>query len=178
MSNIVNSEENDKFDWKFIGDINFGRPTLGEYTSVAIYRLMLYSIRNILIAKFGKEESEKIILEAGKAAGYAFFDNILSEYKHLNINDFLAQLERFLISFRVCILKLDKIDLNNSFFTLSVKEDIDCSGLQNFGETVCAFNEGFIAAIFSAYMGKNFIAKEIECWCNGDRVCKFEISLK
>lgn len=176
MPNKIKNE--DKFNWKFIGDIEFGRPRLGENTSVAIYRLMQYSIKHVLNFKFGAQEANKIIFNAGKMAGFAVFENILSEYKDLELNQFLIQLEKLLISLKIGILKMEKADLDKFAFTLVVEEDIDCSGLPNIGETVCSFDEGFISAIFSAYIRKDITAKEIDCWCNGDRVCRFELHLK
>lgn len=174
---IVNKEECSKFDWRFIGDIDFGRPSLGENTSIAIYRLMQYSMKHVLNSKFGKQEANKIIYEAGKTAGFAIFENILSEYKDLEWDDFLVKLEKLLISLKIGILKVEKADLNKFAFMLVVEEDIDCSGLPNIGETICNFDEGFIAAIFSAYWQKEFRAKEIDCWGNGDNVCRFGLNL-
>lgn len=169
--------KNDKFDWRFIGDIDFGRPSLGENTSVAVYRLMQYSIKNVLNAKFGAQEANKIIFEAGKTAGYAVFENILSEYENLELDQFMIQLEKLLIALKIGILKIEQANMHNFTFTLVVEEDVDCSGLPNIGETICNFDEGVISAIFSAYFKKDFAAKETDCWCNGDRVCRFELKL-
>jgi predicted hydrocarbon binding protein len=58
-----------------------------------------------------------------------------------------------------------------------VSEDLDCSGLPVYGETVCDFDEGFIAGIFHVYTGKEFIVKEIDCWSTGDRTCRFTVNL-
>lgn len=174
---IENKANYYKFDWKFIGDIELGRPNLGTKTSVAVYRLMQYSIRHILGAKFGEKEADTIMFDAGKTAGYAVFENLLYEYKDLELNQFLVQLEKLLITLEIGILRMEKANLERFAFTLVVEEDLDCSGLPILGEEVCTFDEGFIAAIFSAYTGKNFTAKEVDCWCTGDRVCRFEVNL-
>lgn len=58
---------------------------------------------------------------------------------------------------------------------LTVSEDLDCSGLPVFGETVCDYDEGFIAGIFEEYAGKKITAKEVDCWATGDRTCRFEV---
>ena len=34
--------------------------------------------------------------------------------------------------------------------------------------------EGFIAALLESFTGKKFTVKEIDCWCTGDRTCRFE----
>lgn len=176
-SSIQNKEGYYDFDWKFIGDIKLGRPNLGSKTSVAMYRLMQYSIRHILNSRLGEEHADKIMFDAGKVAGYAVFNNLLSEYKGLELNKFLAQLEKLLIELEVGIIRMETANLEKFEFTLVVEEDLDCSGLPILDEEVCTFDEGFISAIFSAYTGKEFIAKEVDCWCTGDRVCRFEVSL-
>ena len=61
-------------------------------------------------------------------------------------------------------------------FTLTVSEDLDCSGLPIYGETVCNYDEGFIAGIFYVYTGKEFNVKEIDCWSTGDRTCRFTVN--
>lgn len=173
----VDKESYFNFDWQFIGDIQLGRPNLGPKTSVAMYRLMQYSIRHILEARVGNENADKIMFDAGKVAGYAVIKNILHDYKDLELNMFLAQLEKLLIELQVGILRVESANLEKMEFTLVVEEDLDCSGLPLLNEEVCTFDEGFISAIFSSYTGKEFIAREVDCWCTGDRVCRFEVKL-
>ena len=33
--------------------------------------------------------------------------------------------------------------------------------------------EGFIAGLFERFTGKTYHVKEIDCWCTGDRTCRF-----
>ena len=68
------------------------------------------------------------------------------------------------------ILRIEQADLGKMAFTLTLAEDLDCSGLPAGDETVCTYDEGFL----SGYTGKNFSTKEVDCWCSGDRVCRFE----
>jgi predicted hydrocarbon binding protein len=56
---------------------------------------------------------------------------------------------------------------------LTVGQDLDCSGLPVTNETVCNYDEGFIAGILEAYTGKKYEVREVDCWANGDRVCRF-----
>ena len=63
-------------------------------------------------------------------------------------------------------------------FTLTVEEDLDCSGLPVSGETVCDYDEGFIAGVLEAYTKKAFHVKEIDCWASGGRVCRFHATLE
>ena len=63
-------------------------------------------------------------------------------------------------------------------FTLTVSEDLDCSGLPVTGETVCVYDEGFIAGILEAYTNRPFEVREIDCWSTGDRTCRFSADAK
>ncbi|MFC1764745.1 V4R domain-containing protein [Planctomycetota bacterium] len=96
----------------------------------------------------------------------------------LEFGAFVAQLQQVLKDLKIGILRIEKADLEELAFTLTVAEDLDCSGLPITDETVCHYDEGFIAGIFQAYTGKPFIAKEVDCWASGDRVCRFEASLR
>ena len=53
-------------------------------------------------------------------------------------------------------------------------EDVNCSGLKISDETVCVYDEGFLSGVLQEFTGKEFKVKEIDCWCSGDRVCRFE----
>lgn len=177
---IVNPQDKNKpskLDWKFIGDIALGRPNMGTLTSVAMYRLMQYSLRYVIESKFGVEKTAELLFEAGQVAGFAAYENLLQESQELNLNEFLAKVEKLLIDLKVGILRMESADLEKMEFTLVVEEDIDCSGLPIIDDEVCTFDEGFISALFSAYTGKDFTAKEVDCWCTGDRVCRFEVNL-
>ena len=41
-----------KFDWSMIGNIGEGRPNLGSTMDVSVYRLMQFTLRDVLIKKF------------------------------------------------------------------------------------------------------------------------------
>lgn len=69
---------------------------------------------------------------------------------------------------------IEEADEEKLQFVLTVSEDLDCSGLPIFGETVCDYDEVFIAGILEEYTGKKFMVKEVDCWATGDRTCRFE----
>jgi hypothetical protein len=48
------------FEWSMIGDIEEGRPNLGPMVHVAVYRLMQFTLRDILIRDHGVEAADKI----------------------------------------------------------------------------------------------------------------------
>ena len=79
----------------------------------------------------------------------------------MEFNEFIAQLQRVLRELKIGILRIEEMDLDNMKMLLTVAEDLDCSGLPVSDETVCEYDEGFIAGILEAYTGKKFYVKEI-----------------
>lgn len=160
-----------RFLWEDLGDIQTGRPNLGPNVSVLCYRLMQYTWRDVMVTELGAHKANDIIVKAGRLAGEQFCMNVLDTT--LGFNEFVAQLQRVLKEQAIGILRIERADLQNLDFTLTVAEDLDCSGLPFTDEVVCQYDEGFIAGVFGAYTGKRFVAKEIDCWASGDRVCRF-----
>jgi len=169
-------EDKQGFSWKSIGNIGEGRPNLGDNTSVAIYRLMLFSIKDILEKNFGGEKTVSILNEAGKISGREFCRNMLNT--DLPINKFLAQLHSELNNLSVGILKIENFDKENFKLLLTISEDLDCSGIPATGKTECAYDEGFLEGIFEEYTGKEIIVREIDCWSTGDKTCRFSVNVK
>ena len=95
----------------------------------------------------------------------------------LGFNAFVSELQAKLKDNKIGILRVENVDLDTLKMTLSVAEDLDCSGLPLSNEVVCHYDEGFIAGILEAYTGKKFCVKELDCWASGERVCRFEVRL-
>lgn len=38
---------------------------------------------------------------------------------------------------------------------------------------ICTYDEGFISSLLESFTGMLFQVKEIDCWCTGDRTCRF-----
>ncbi len=159
------------FQWKDLGDIELGRPNLGNTMSVTVYRLMQYTMRDVLNRKLSPETASELLREAGYVAGCEFCRNMLDT--ELPLSAFVAQLQDLLQSLKIGILRLEKSDAEILDFTLTVSEDLDCSGLPVTGVTVCEYDEGFIAGIFEGYTGKVFNVREVDCWSTGERTCRF-----
>jgi predicted hydrocarbon binding protein len=170
-------EERDynKFKWEDLGDIERGRPNLGSKAPVLVYRLLQYTFRDTMIAELGVEKTNEIIIKAGRLAGMEFCQNILN--KNLDFNEFVSQLQAALREQAIGILRIEKADLDNMMLTLTVEEDLDCSGLPPTDEVVCQYDEGFIAGIMETYTGRPFLVREIDCWSSGDRVCRFDVRM-
>jgi predicted hydrocarbon binding protein len=164
------------FNWENLGDITLGRPNLGQKTYVAVYRLMQYTMRQVLEERFGEESCRKLFVEAGTIAGKEFCKNVLNT--SLPVEQFIAQLNEKLIELAIGVLRIEKADFENLSIVLTVSEDLDCSGLPVNGSTVCDYDEGFIAGIFHVYTGKNFDVKEVDCWSTGERTCRFTVNVR
>lgn len=164
------------FRWKSLGDIREGRPHLGLMTSVAAYRLMQYTLRDVMIQRYGVAQADTVLWEAGKLAGAEFCRNMLDTTR--DINGFVSDLKEKLLDFSIGILQLEKVDLDRMELVLTVSEDIDCSGLPVMDETICTFDEGFLTGILHGYLGKEFDVKEIDCWATGERTCRFRATMK
>lgn len=161
------------FNWKDIGDISEGRPNLGSEISVIIYRLMLYTFKDVLSQELGTQKALELFIKAGNLAGKEFCRNVLDTSKPFS--EFIADLKAKLVAFKVGVLRFEEGDDENHEFTITVSEDLDCSGLPIFGESVCDYDEGFLAGIMEEFTGKKFTAKEVDCWSTGDRTCRFKI---
>ncbi|MBT7619091.1 MAG: 4-vinyl reductase [Calditrichaeota bacterium] len=161
------------FDWNMIGDIVEGRPNLGTTMDVSVYRLMQFTLRDVLIKRFDAETADKIFYDAGQHAGKVFCRELIN--KENNFNDFVVELQDRLKELKIGILRIEEANLDTLDFTLTVSEDLDCSGLPVCEETICTYDEGFINGILGEYTGKNFDVKEVDCWCSGDRVCRFDV---
>lgn len=169
-------DKKNTLSWDDIGDIKLGRPNIGNMTDVACYRLLAFSFKEVLSDKLGKTACREVFLEAGHLAGMLFCQNILD--CSLPWDDFIAHLGQKMIDYKIGVLRVEALDRDALNFTITVSEDLDCSGLPEYGETVCDYDEGFIAGILQNYSGKRFDVKEIDCWATGKHTCRFDIKLK
>ncbi len=163
------------FEWQMIGDVEMGRPNLGVQMDVSVYRLMQFTLRDVLIKQFDTEVAEKIFYDAGQHAGTLFCREMLNTDN--GFKDFIIELQAKLKEMRIGILRVEEADLDALSFKMTISEDLDCSGLPMSDETICTYDEGFINGILGEYTGKDFNVKEVDCWCSGDRVCRFDVNL-
>lgn len=178
MYNQYNMDENSSggrkypFSWELLGDIEAGRPNLGANTHLSVYRLMQFTFRDIVEQRYGAEAADEIFYAAGKLAGAEFYRNVIGAPE--NFNQFIIKVQEALRQFSIGILRVEKTDLENHEFTLTVSEDLDCSGLPVSGNEVCTYDEGFLAALLEGYLGTTIRVKEVDCWSTGDRTCRFD----
>ena len=173
MENVfLKKRDHGTFSWADLGNIKEGRGSLGEEMPVLVYRLMQYTMLDVLAKNFGREKANHYIREAGYLAGTEFARNVLDLKVDLDL--FIANLQKTLIELKVGILRVESVSENAGEIILTVEEDLDCSGLPITGESVCDYDEGFISGILEVYTGKPYSVKEIDCWASGDRVCRFK----
>lgn len=153
-----------------------GRENLGPELPVAIYRLLEYSLREELAQRLGKEEQIEIFRGAGFRAGTFFADHYLD--LTLEFSDFIAQLQRKLEEMKIGVLRVEETDERTGKMVFTMSEDADCAGLPMLGETVCNYDEGFLAGLLTAYTKRPYSAVEVNCWATGDRVCRFQAAVQ
>lgn len=161
-----------KFSWDLLGDIKDGRPNMGNTTRVEMYRLMQFTFRDIIEREVGSDKTDRIFFNAGKLAGQEFFKQYLKGVK--DISDFINQLQQLMKEFGIGILRVEDMDPEKGELVLTVSEDLDCSGLPEKEYEFCTYDEGFICGLLESFTGKSFRVKEIDCWCTGDRTCRFQ----
>ncbi len=168
----MNSDRKYKFSWSLLGDIEAGRPNLGNTTRLEVYRLLQFAFRDVIEQHVGTEETDKIFYESGALAGKEFYEHMLTPTTDLN--EFVRELQEVLKELGIGILRVEKADLEKGEITVTVSEDLDCSGLPELDYEICSYDEGFISSLLECFSGMKFIVKEVDCWCTGDRTCRFE----
>jgi hypothetical protein len=140
-----------EFSWSLLGDLELGRPNLGPHTRL--------------------EKTDQLFYKAGELAGREFYSQYLSETG--DFHTFVRELQRSLQEMGIGILRVEEADPEAGTFILTVSEDLDCSGLPELGYEICTYDEGFIAGLLESFTGGSFAVKEVDCWCTGDRTCRF-----
>lgn len=164
------------FNWDVLGgDMKIARPGLGGETKVEVYRLLQFTLRDVLEQRYGTEEVDAIFLEAGTLAGREFFKNYCE-----GVADVPALAKIVQDQFRklgIGIVRFEVADAQKMTFQLTVDEDLDCSGLPDTADHICVYDEGFIKGILDSFTGNNFTVREVDCWCSGARTCRFKAVL-
>jgi uncharacterized protein len=167
----MNLDRKYKFSWDLLGDIQAGRPNMGNMTRLEVYRLMQFTFRDIMEQRFGQDVADGIFYDAGKLAGLEFYKNVIGQVA--NYDEFLKKLQLALQEMGIGILRVEKADLDEGKVVLTVSEDLDCSGLPELDFEICKYDEGFISGLLEGFSGNSFDVKEVDCWCTGDRTCRF-----
>lgn len=176
MFKLFDTEDENRFTWQSIGDVVDGRRNLGEEMPVFVYRLFQFTIKDELAKRFGNETTIDIFRKAGELAGREFASHLLD--LSLPLDAFIDHLRGVLEESKIGILRVERFNEDTGEAVLTVGEDLDCSGLPITGETVCNYDEGFLAGILKVYTQKEYVVTEVDCWATGSRVCRFEAKVK
>ena len=168
---FMKTTKHEEFDWGHLGDIEAGRGDLGTEMPVLVYRLMQFTMLDVLSKAHGLDQANEYFRDAGYLAGSEFAKNTLD--LSVEFDTFIGNLQRTLEELKIGILRMEAFDPDTGNIVLTVGQDLDCSGLPITYENVCIYDEGFIAGILFAYTGKQYDVREVDCWANGDRVCRF-----
>lgn len=172
---MAETERKYKFSWELLGNIDLGRPNLGHTARLEVYRLMQYAFRDVMEQRFGTAATDEVFYAAGKLAGQEFYRHLVGEKE--NLDAFVQCLQELLRELGIGILRVEEADLGTGRFVITVSEDLDCSGLPETDFEICTYDEGFLAALLESFTGKKCEVKEVDCWCTGDRTCRFEAKL-
>ncbi|MCL2762908.1 MAG: 4-vinyl reductase [Treponema sp.] len=172
MENIFKNNSRESFNWKHLGDIKLGRGNLGDEMPVIVYRLMQYTLLDVLHKEHGLEKANEFFRAAGYLAGVELSKNILN--LDLDFDSFISHLQETLKTLKIGILRMEATDAETGEIVLTVGEDLDCSGLPVTNENLCVYDEGFLSGILEVYTGKKYKVQEVDCWASGDRVCRFK----
>lgn len=141
--------------------LNVVRPTLGDKSGVALYRLLrLVALEDII----GRGASGAAYL-AGKKLGISL--------GLTNLEDFLQLCKDLNIGIiEVPVLTETKIHVD-------VYECVTCSGLKPVGRPICHFEGGLIAGAVQTITGRSVRAREVSCIGGlGDKTCGFDIDIE
>ncbi|MCC8189292.1 MAG: 4-vinyl reductase [Planctomycetes bacterium] len=166
------------FSWELIeGELptDESRPTLGNVTTLEVYRIFQFALRDVLEQRLDTEAADEIFREAGVVAGRAFFEKYCKEAT--DVSSLASIIQSRFKEMSIGIVRFEEVDLDNMTFQLTVDEDLDCSGLPDTSDQICVYDEGLIKGILDAFTGKNFSVKEVDCWCTGERTCRFRAQM-
>jgi predicted hydrocarbon binding protein len=150
---------------------------LGSSLRVEVYRLMQFCLRDVLESEMSAADADRLFFAAGKLAGAQFFEN-MGLKKCGALDEMLSALQKLFKDLGVGILRVERADAKTGDMTLTVSEDADCSGLPDMKTQICVYDEGFITGILESHSGKKYEVREIDCWCSGERTCRFTAKRK
>jgi len=165
-----------EFNWELLGDIEAGRKNLGPLVGVEIYRLMQFTLREVIERRYGSEVTDELFYEAGHRAGTEFYKHLISPVH--SVEEFINKTQAVLKEQKIGILRMEEALLTEGKLVLTVDEDLDCSGLPELDYEVCIYDEGFVASLIECYTQEEWNASEIDCWCTGSRTCRFMVTKK
>jgi predicted hydrocarbon binding protein len=136
-----------------------------------VYRLMQFTLRDVLERRYGEELVDSHFYEAGYLAGHHYYEHLIGPVADLQ--EFVRRAGQSLLDFGIGILAVEEADVVSGKFVITVSEDVDCSGLPRQNSPICTYDEGFISALLESFSGCKYIVREVDCWTTGARTCRF-----
>lgn len=168
----MESDKKYRLDWSLIGDIEMGRPTLGHMVSVEVVRMLMLTVKSVIEDSNGSAFAEKVYREAGYQTGQGFFRQYFQTESSSEV--FVEQLKKILFKLGIGILNIEYITEACNEIVMTLSEDVECSGMSNHSFEMCHYTEGVISGLLEAHSGSKYLVKEVDCWCTGDRTCRFK----
>ena len=106
-----------RFYWGLLGNLDLGRPNLGPTSRLEVYRLMQFSLRDLLEQHLGTEKADVIFYEAGKMAGSHFYQNLLAQAE--DFDAFIKLIQSTFKDMGIGIFRVEKADLETSSFVFT-----------------------------------------------------------
>jgi len=151
------------------GGQNSGMPAI-------VSRLFLYALKDVLAARYGPAEAVDVIREGGRLAGRRFAKNVLDLTGALDY--FVNNTQNTLMKMKLGALRMEKVEEGCLEFTMTVKKDPEYCGLPITEAESGCYDEGFLSGVLEAYAGKKYRVRQVDCWENGERTCRFEAKLE
>ncbi|MEM5768980.1 MAG: V4R domain-containing protein, partial [Bacillota bacterium] len=140
------------------------------------YRLLQYTLRDVLEERLGVDGTDEVFFKAGALAGRVFYNRYIAPVHSLD--EFVSKTQKVLREHKIGVLRIEELGKDLEQIVLTVDEDLDCSGLPELDYETCVYDEGFISALFQCFTGRPWRAEEIDCWCTGARTCRFMVKPK
>jgi predicted hydrocarbon binding protein len=135
------------------------------------YRLLKYSLREELERRWGAQEADNVLRAAGHLAGLQFHDHVVG--KQASLAAMISSLQTRLREMGIGVLRVEESAPDLRHLVLTLSEDLECSGLPITDGEMCVYDEGFLAGVLERFTDRRYDVKEIDCWCTGDRTCRF-----
>lgn len=159
------------FSWDQLGDLELGRPTMGPRLRLEVYRLLQFTLRDVLERHYGESTVDALFYEAGYQSGRLYYDQLIGPVS--DFQEFIKRAGQSLRDMGIAILAVEEADPGAGRFVVTMSEDADCSGLPALDDTICTYDEGFIAALLESFSGSSYVVREVDCWASGARTCRF-----
>lgn len=169
-----NDREEYHFKWETMGRVKAERPDVGTDVPVIVFRLYAYTLRDSIIKHLDVHKANHILKEAGFNAGVEFYNNVIAVSE--STGNFFTDFELHFKGWKLGLLVFDEdVNKDSTEYSVKIYQDLNSSGVEHVSETICEWDEGFIAGVLTTYSKANFYVLETECWASGHEFCRFKI---